>query len=99
MDISVFELLVEDDGDFNQVRKWLVASIRGGDGLISEQSRYFLVAPGLAEAKAEIVLRRLEPRAARLRAKLVLRRRTEDELADSICRRAEAKILPVELRR
>lgn len=96
--ISVFEVLFDDESNFDPVRRWLVESIRGGDGLIMEQSRYFLVLPGLSENKAHLIQQRLDPAMGHLGARLVLRLRQEDQLADSLCRRAEARIIPVEPR-
>lgn len=98
-EISVFELVFdEDESEFDPLRRWLVQSIRAGDGLIFEQSRYFLVLPGLSENQADVIIKRLEPGVSRLGATIVLRSREDDELAESLCRRAEARIIPVEPR-
>lgn len=97
-DISVFEVVFPDEKDFDPVRRWLVQSIRSGDGLILEQSRYFLVFPGLSENKADVIQHRIQLGIRKLGAKLELRLRAEDPVAESLCRRAEARIIPVEPR-
>jgi hypothetical protein len=97
-EISVFEVVFPDEKDFDPVRRWIVQSIRSGDGLILEQSRYFLVFPGLSEDNANVIQSRIQRGVLNLGAKLELRPRAEDPVAESLCRRAEARIIPVEPR-
>lgn len=99
MNVTVLEVELSPGADIDVVRKWLANSIRSGDGLMSEKGRLFVVVPGLHEDNAGSVIDRLYEEANRLGAKLILRRISEDGVADSLARRAEAKIIPVEPRR
>lgn len=97
MNVAVYEIDLNGT-DPDKVRRWALANTRRGDGVFYERSRLFLVLPGVSESEVDAVPRRLSIGAIRLGAKLIPRRREEDPMAESICRRVEARILPIEPR-
>lgn len=93
--LAILELALLPESDVQKLRKWAADNIRGGDGLVFEDSRLFIVFPSVKSSDLEHALNRLAPGARKLGADLLFRKRGDDELVDSLYRRSEALILPV----
>ncbi len=94
-DLAILELELHQDADVQILRKWAADNIRGGDGLVFEESRLFIVFPSVKSSDLEHALNRLALGARKLGADLLFRKRGDDELVDSLYRRSEALILPI----
>lgn len=96
---TVVEIILDDGADFEAARKWGAGSIRGGDGMIGEHSRLFIVLPVTGLEQVQAFLARMAPGSGLQRVRLEVHAFGEDELVDSIYRRAQGGIFPVQPRR
>jgi hypothetical protein len=99
LELSVVEITLREGADVHVVRKWAADSIRGGDALVLEEEKLFFVLADVPPGRAALVAERLRVKGDQLGADLALRLPGSDPIADSIYRRAEAQILPVQPRR
>lgn len=94
----VIEAVSRDPQSFEKLRRWVSSSIREGDGFYEEGGRLFMVVPSINMVGALAVVQRLGPEAEVLGGSLVVRAVGDDDVSDSLYRRADAQILPVEPR-
>lgn len=94
----VIEAVSQDPQTFEDLRRWISSKIREGDGFYQESGRLFMVIPSINMVGALAVVQRLAPEAESLKGTLVVRGFGDDDVSDSLYRRADAQILPVEPR-
>lgn len=94
----VVEVVLNDSSDLEALRKWMAENTRGGDGLVAERGRLFVVFPQLHEEGLRLAIKRLKGKVEKMGASLEVCTPGQDELADSVQRRAEAQIVPVQPR-
>lgn len=99
MGYMVLEVVPKEGSDIDELRKWSGSLIRDGDGLYMEDGRLFLVLVVKDIASPVAAISRLNPGAEAFNAEVVARAMGTDPIADSLYRRAESNILPVEPRR
>lgn len=98
MKVDVVELVCKEGSDPDGLRRLAGQNIRTGDGVYIEEGRIFVV---LADMKPEgwnAFKARLAPRIESLGGTLERRPPGTDPTADSLYRRAQSMILPVEPR-
>lgn len=95
----MIELVLGPQAEFHRVRKWGAEQIRDGDGLYVERGRIFLVLCAPTPTGGSSAQARLKKLAEPLGAEAKLVPVGQDDLVDSLYRRAEAAILPVEPRK
>lgn len=93
----IVEVIAAED-DLTALRRWAGESIRDGDGIYLESGRLFLVISAVTLVDLESVLSRIQPDVAELGGSLKVHTMGTDDGADSIHRRADALVLPVEPR-
>lgn len=98
MKLAVLEIVMSDLERLHDIRKWVLTTIRDGDGIFMEYGRLMVVLAGLVPEGGEVAARRLTPGLVEFEAKPVYVPEGADPVIDSIYRRAGAKILPVEPR-
>ncbi|MEO7803448.1 MAG: hypothetical protein ABIS18_03170 [Actinomycetota bacterium] len=94
----VVEVSLPSDIDLDTIRKVIADTIRTGDGLYVEDSRLFLVLADAGMSEAVAVVARLNGKLSGFGAEVVALPVGHDALTDSLYRRAEASILPVQPR-
>lgn len=94
----VIEAVSDDPKTFEDLRRWVSSKIREGDGFYEEEGRLFMLIPAINMVGAFAVIQRLGPEAERFGGSLVVRGFGDDDVSDSLYRRADAQILPVEAR-
>ena len=94
----VIEVVSKEPSSFEELRRWVSSKIREGDGFYEESGRLFMVVPSINMVGALAVVQRLGPEAEALGGSLVVRAVGDDDVSDSLYRRADAQILPVEPR-
>ena len=90
--------VIADREHLLELKRWAGEITRDGDGLYVEQGRLFLLVSALEMVDLEAVMDRLRPDVEALGGTLEVRTVGGDEVADSIHRRADALVLPVERR-
>ena|SRR5688500_14652872 len=94
----VIEAVSSDPKSFEELRRWVASKIREGDGFYEESGRLFMLIPSINMVGALAVVQRLGPEADALGGSLVVKAFGDDDVSDSLYRRADAQILPVEPR-
>ncbi len=98
MNVDVVELICGDGSDVDAIRRLAGRSIRTGDGVYTEGGRLFVVLANMNPGGWDAFKARVTPKIEPLGGSLEPRPHGTDETADSLYRRAQSMILPVEPR-
>lgn len=90
--------VIADVQHLQQMKSWAGEITRDGDGLYIEGGRLFLIISAASLMALEAVVERLRPDVEARGGSLQIHTMGRDDVADSIHRRADALVLPVEPR-
>lgn len=90
--------VLADQQHLPQLKAWAGEITRDGDGLYVEDGRLFLIISAASLVALEAVVERLKPDVESRGGGLQIHTMGGDDVADSIHRRADALVLPVEPR-